>query len=335
LTFAELLIALAVLALVICGSTLFLQSSLMYYRRQISAVRGALLGQDLLNRLPVVAARGEVENFTYSLDLEPTQQPVGAWLHLTLSQGRILILKQSRWRPLQKRWVCFQPFGSEEWKQIEVDGPGELTMTGPVEMASSDGHALFWKGKTVYQSDSWLSQPQVNPAGTKVAFLAMAGGEVEVWVWELASGRATCWQRGLQGSDPPCWLTQDSLLVCQAGRQLLSLSPKGQQVLYEGPGLSAPAVSADGSQIAFISSANETNDIFVLDRPARKVKNITQSEDGEIRPLWSPQGDRILFGVAPVAGGSQLGCINADGSGRQDLHAVASGNHWHWAASDH
>ncbi len=138
MTFAELLIALAVLALVICGSTLFLQSSLMYYRRQISAVRGALLGQDLLTRLPVVAARGEVENFTYSLDLEPTQQPVGVWLHLTLSQGRISILKQSRWRPLQKRWVSFQSFGSEEWKQIEVDGPGELTMTV---------HAWFMQGR--------------------------------------------------------------------------------------------------------------------------------------------------------------------------------------------
>ena len=335
LSFAELLIALAILTMLVCGSLIFLQTHLMGYRRQISAVRAAFLGQDLLERFPMAAGlrRGNVEDFDYSVDVQATTRPAGAWLHLTFSQGRYTILRQSLWRPAQARKIAFQEFASQQWHQIEADGPAEMLLPVSPEAASSDGQALLWKGKQVFQSDSWISQPQANASQTQIAFLCAGGSEV--WVFDLKHGRARCWQRGLQVSDPPRWLTQSSLLVCQGGQQLLSLSVSGTQVLYEGPSLSSPSVSPDGARIAFIGRAQDTNDIFVLDRRTRQVKNITHSEDGEIRPLWSPDGERILFALAPVAGGSSLGCIQADGSGRQDLHVTAHGNHWDWVAPQH
>ena len=52
--------------------------------------------------------------------------------------------------------------------------------------------------------------------------------------------------------------------------------------------------------------------------------------EGEIRPLWSRDGLRLLYGVAPIAGGTRLFCVNADGTGLQDLHIVASGSNWKW-----
>ena len=122
-----------------------------------------------------------------------------------------------------------------------------------------------------------------------------------------------------------------SVVLCQAGSRLLKLrSNSPAQVLYEGPRLSAPAVSPDGAKIAFISSEDSTNEIFILTLSNHQAINITKSPEGEIRPLWSPQGDRILFALAPVAGGSALGCINPDGSGRQDLQTVAQGNRSDW-----
>lgn len=335
LSFAELLIAIAILAMVLCGSMVFLQSNLMFYRRQISALRASLVCQDLLTHCPIPSgsAHGQVEDFEYAVDAESTTEPAGTWLHLTVMQGRNLILRQSRWRPLHERLVVYQSYETEEWKQIEVDGPGEMTISSPQEVVSEDRHALNWKGKEVFRTDSWIVCAQPKPDGTQIAFLQQAGDETQLWVIQLDTRRTQCWKRDLQAVDPPCWVDNQAVLLCQAGRQLIQVSASTQTVLYEGNGISAPSLSPDGKQICFISNPQDNNDIFVLDRRTRTVKNITQSDEGEIRPIWSPQGDQILFGVAPLAGGFSLNCIQANGNGRQDLHVVASGNHWNWLPS--
>lgn len=320
-SFAELLVALAVLALVSCGSMIFLQSNLMWYRRQISAIRMGFLGQDLLQSFPVEAGskRGQIEEFEYSLDVQ--SEAGGAWLYLTFTQGKSTLLKQSLWRPLQPRRIVFQPFESEEWKEIEADGPGQRNLTAPPDEVG---------GKPLLENPGGVEQPVASADGRQIAFLSAGGSEV--WVFDQLHNRAQCWQRDLQVTDPPCWLDSRSLLICQAGSQLIRVRVNSSpQILYEGPRLSAPAVSPDGSKIAFVSTEDSTNEIFVLTLGTHQAINITHSPDGEIRPLWSPQGDRLLFALAPVAGGSALWCINRDGSGRQDLQIVAQGNRWGWS----
>lgn len=330
LTFAELLVALAILALVSCGSMIFLQMNLMWYKRQIAGVRAAFLGQDLLQRFPIEAgsAHGKVEEFEYSMDVQPETE--GAWLHLNFTQGKTTFLKQSLWRPLQPRRIVLQAFESEAWEEIEADGPGQQRLSASPEQVSGQGTTLFWEGRVVWESRGGVEQPQASGDGSQIAFLSAGGSEL--WVFDRLHHRAECWQRGLQVVDPPRWLDSRSVVLCQGGSQLLKLrSNSTPQVLYEGAGLSAPSVSPDGKQIAFICSENSTNEIFVLTLGNHQAINITRSSEGEIRPLWSPQGNRILFGIAPVAGGSALCCINPDGSGRQDLQIVAQGNYWDWA----
>lgn len=328
-SFAELLVALSVLALVSCGSMIFLQSNLLWYKRQILAVRAAFLGQDLLERYPIAAGarQGQMQEFDYAMDVQTG--PQGAWLHLTFSQGKYTLLKQSLWRPLRPRKIVFQPFESEEWNEIEADGPGQQKLLSSFDEASSQGGTLFWNGQPIWENPAGVEQPQANADGSQIAFLSASGSEV--WVFDRSHNRAVCWQRGLQIIDPPRWLDSRSLLVCQAGTQLMQIrSNSPSQVLYEGAHLSAPSVSPDGGKVAFVSTENSTNEIFVLNLRIHRAINITQSPDGEIRPLWSPQGERILFAIAPVAGGSALWCINPDGSGRQDLQVVAQGNRWSW-----
>ncbi|ODT73620.1 hypothetical protein ABS71_06860 [bacterium SCN 62-11] len=321
--------ALSVLALVACGSMVFLQSNLLWYKRQILAIRAGFLGQDLLQRFPVAvgSCRGKVQDFEYAMDVQREAQ--GAWLHLTFTQGRYTLVKQSLWRPLQPRRIVFQPFETEEWREVDADGPGQQQLLSAPDEASSQSGTLFWKGQPVWENPAGIEQPQTSADGSQVAFLSGSGSEL--WVFDRLHNRAACWQRSLQVLDPPCWLDSRTVLVCQAGTQLVQVkSNSPPQVLYEGARLSAPSVSPDGSNIAFISTEDSTNDIFVLALKTRRAINITRSPDGEIRPFWSPQSDRILFALAPVAGGSALWCINPDGSGRQDLHIVAQGNRWSW-----
>jgi len=331
LTFAELLVALSVLALVACGSMIFLQSNLLWYKREILAVRAAFFGQDLLQRFPIETGsrRGQLQEFDYAVDVQANGQ--GAWLHLTFTQGKFTLLKQSLWRPLKPRQIVFQPFENEEWKEVEADGPGQQKLSiAKTDEASSQGGTLLWRGRPVLENSAGVMQPQANADGSQIAFLSAGGSEV--WVYDRLHNRSECWQRGLQVFDPPSWLDSHSLIICQAGTQLIKLGNNSTpRVLYEGPGLSAPSVSPDGKQIAFVATENATNEIFVMNLGTVRAINITHSPDGEIRPLWSPQGDRILFALAPIAGGSALCCINPDGTGRQDLQIVAQGNHFRWS----
>lgn len=309
---------------------IFLQMNLLWYKRQIAAVRAAFLGQDLLQRFPIEAGskQGKVEEFDYAVDVQTEAQ--GAWVHLTFTQGKYTLLRQSLWRPLKPRKIVFQAFESEDWKEIEADGPGQQKLFTSSDEVSSQGGTLFWNGRPVLENPAGVQQPEANADGSQIAFLSAGGSEL--WVFDRLHNRVECWQRGLQVIDPPRWLDSRSVVICQASNQLLKLrSNSSPQILYEGPGLSAPSVSPDGTKIAFISEENSTNEIFVLTLSNRQAVNISKSPDGEIRPLWSPQGDRILFALAPVAGGSALGCINPDGTGRQDLQIVAQGNRWRWS----
>lgn len=334
LTFAELLIALAILALVICGATVFLQSNLIFYRHQIAAVRAAFLGQQLLNTLPIASQpiQGQIEDFLYAAEFESTSQPEGAWIHLTFLQGKTKILKQSLWRSQQSRWVSVKNFEQGDWQQIEVDGLGQITGRVQERIATTDGQSLFWQGSKVYQSQqAFILEPRANPEGTQIAFLQQQGAETGVWVLDVTTRKATCWRSGDSITDPPCWLPDGDLLVCR-GNQLVRLSKTYQRTLYEGPGqwLSSPTVSPEGGRVCFVCNPKEGNELYLLDLQTGKAKNISNSPEGEIRPLWSPHGERILFGIAPSAGGSHLACIHPDGSGRQDLQVIGSGNDWHW-----
>ncbi|SCB97560.1 Dipeptidyl aminopeptidase/acylaminoacyl peptidase [Chitinophaga costaii] len=73
----------------------------------------------------------------------------------------------------------------------------------------------------------------------------------------------------------------------------------------------APAFSADGKYIAWLSMAHDgyesdKNDIVVLDRATGKRTNLTKDWDGTVGSIqWSSDGKKIFF-VAPIKGTEQL-----------------------------
>ena len=307
----------------------FLQTSLLYYQQQILAVRGALLGQSLLAECPSSLAKttGQVEDFTYSIDHVETPGLSGAWFHLTLWQGKRLILKQSLWRPDEDRLVVYQSFSSGEWREREVDGPADTPAPDAGNLVGADGLSITYRGATVFRSQQALQFAQLSPSGSQIAVLQGS----EVWVINLANSfKASSWYAANQQLTSLDWTDDQSLVACEGDNKLVKLTRTGHELLYEGTDLNFPAVSPDGRFIAYISSLDGNNDLLVLDLRSKTSKNITHSPEGEIRPQWSRRGQRILFGIAPTAGGVQLGCINPDGSGRQDLETEASSNNWRW-----
>jgi TolB protein len=86
----------------------------------------------------------------------------------------------------------------------------------------------------------------------------------------------------------------------------------------------APAISPDGSKIAFLSWREDGNDeVYVMNADGTDLQRLTNTEALEFDPIWSPDGKRILFvsqfGFDPP---SSIGVVNADGS---DLHYIVEG----------
>jgi TolB protein len=88
-----------------------------------------------------------------------------------------------------------------------------------------------------------------------------------------------------------------------------------------------PAWSPDGKRIAFVSNRAEsapcfydecggyTNELYVMDADGSNVRRLTETDEQEVRPSWSPDGKLIVYGrVAGEDEPSYLYVAKADGS---------------------
>jgi Tol biopolymer transport system component len=82
-----------------------------------------------------------------------------------------------------------------------------------------------------------------------------------------------------------------------------------------------PALSPDGSQVAFVSTRAGDVDIYVLpvDDPS-SIRQLTDVPKGDYAPAWSPDGTRIAF-TSVRSGNRDVWVMDADGGAPHDLTA--------------
>ena len=104
-------------------------------------------------------------------------------------------------------------------------------------------------------------------------------------------------------------------------RQITVLDRQGKTVRKVGePGLyDLPALSPDGTRVAVVRSDPATNnvDIWSIDMSTGKGTAITNDEDQDITPIWSPDGKQILYVSIPARNATFWSIYRkaADGSG--------------------
>lgn len=124
-----------------------------------------------------------------------------------------------------------------------------------------------------------------------------------------------------EGSDFDPSISRDGKLLAFASTQhrrssaiyLKQVDSRVVTQLSSGPADDAmPAISPDGTRIAFASNRNGNWDIFIMPVGGGQAVQVTDDPDDELHPSWSPDGSRIVF------------CRRGTTSGRWELWVAPS-----------
>jgi TolB protein len=149
--------------------------------------------------------------------------------------------------------------------------------TRRIAVMDSDGY----NHKFLTAGDTIVLKPRLSPKASQLAYVSLAGGEPNVRVLDLGSGK----ERPLVPIDTMTF---------------------------------APRYSPDGSQIAFSMMLGTNSDIYVVGAGGGMPRRLTTSPAVDTDPSFSPDGSRIVF-ESDRSGSQQLYVMNADGSGERRI----------------
>ncbi len=130
------------------------------------------------------------------------------------------------------------------------------------------------------------------------------------------------------------WGNADTAVVFVQGSLLFTLTRDGVSSIYSAaptePGTiypviefpsqeTSPSFSPDGTRIAFVSDGSQNLEIYTADADGSNAQRITQNTSVDDNPVWTPDGQQIVYESVGPSGVSHIWIMNADGSGARQL----------------
>ncbi len=167
--------------------------------------------------------------------------------------------------------------------------------------------------------------PTWSPDGYSFAFMSRREGDRVARIYRGNQEGSEDFSIGFQGQYPAAFpdgrlVVKGCSITGDCGIYVMGANGGGETKISSDAGDTAPAVSPDGSKIAFMSSGRGATDweIWVMNADGSNPQRLTNSRSNEGLPAWSPDGNSIAY-VSDQGGLWAIWVMNADGSNQRKL----------------
>ncbi|HEX7072387.1 MAG TPA: hypothetical protein VF190_16360 [Rhodothermales bacterium] len=174
-----------------------------------------------------------------------------------------------------------------------------------------DGSAL--SNITMNPADD--TDPAFSPDGTHVAFASDREGDDEIWVMSIDGSDLRRVTDRLGADDAqPVWLDDNRILFTSTTERstiwVMDVNTGVGTLLVVDAAY--PAVSRDGSRIAYTAMVEGNAEIFAANPDGSAAVQVTDHPAEDLAPAFSPDGTRIAF-VSNRTGNSEIFLVGVDG----------------------
>ena len=183
------------------------------------------------------------------------------------------------------------------------------------------------------------AKPQGYPAEGRIAFQANSDGNDEIYVIDCDSHEPRNLTNHPADDREPSW-ARGGLLAFSSNRDapedandkfdiylLYTEQDRIFRVTDHAASDESPALSPDGSRVAFVSHRDGNTEIYILDIEAQALTNVTNSDAADLDPAWSSDGSKLAF-ASNRDGDFDIYAVNADGSGIENVSDTDYNERW-------